>query len=53
MGSRDHAPTGLTRRSFLGTAAGAAAGLYGFSLGLSEAAIPNVFDGSAFKLKAP
>ena len=53
MASRDHAPTGLTRRSFLGAATGAAAGLYGVSLGLSEAAIPNVFDGSAFKLKAP
>ncbi|MDH3600047.1 MAG: twin-arginine translocation signal domain-containing protein, partial [Candidatus Tectomicrobia bacterium] len=53
MDSRDHAPIGITRRSFLGAAASAAAGLYGLSPGLSEAAIPNVFDGSAFKLQAP
>jgi ABC-type transport system substrate-binding protein len=37
----------------LGTAAGAAAGAYAFSLGVGEAAIPNVFDGSKFKLAAP
>jgi ABC-type transport system substrate-binding protein len=43
----------LTRRGFLGTAAGAAAGAYAFSLGVGEAAIPNEFDGSKFKLAAP
>src|SRR5262245_33305808 len=43
----------LTRRGFLGTAVGTAAGAYALSLGLGEAAVPNVFDGSTFKLKAP
>jgi ABC-type transport system substrate-binding protein len=43
----------FTRRGFLGTAAGAAAGAYALSLGLGEAAIPNQFDGSKFKLAAP
>ena len=43
----------LTRRGFLGTAAGAAAGAYALSLGVGEAAIPNEFDGSKFKLAAP
>jgi peptide/nickel transport system substrate-binding protein len=43
----------LTRRGFLGSAAAAMAGAYGLSLGLSEAAIPHVFDGSKFKLQAP
>jgi ABC-type transport system substrate-binding protein len=43
----------FTRRGFLGTAAGAAAGAYAFSLGLGEAAIPNEFDGTKFKLAAP
>jgi ABC-type transport system substrate-binding protein len=43
----------LTRRGFLGTAAGAAAGMYAYSQGIGEAAIPNVFDGSQFKLAAP
>jgi hypothetical protein len=36
MGSRDHVPMGFARRSFLGAAAGEAAGLYGFSLGLKN-----------------
>jgi peptide/nickel transport system substrate-binding protein len=43
----------LTRRGFLGAAAGAAAGAYAFSLGVGEAAIPHEFDGSKFKLAAP
>jgi peptide/nickel transport system substrate-binding protein len=43
----------LTRRGLLGTAVGTAVGAYALSLGLGEAAVPNVFDGSTFKLKAP
>lgn len=43
---------GLTRRGFLGTAAGAMAGAYGLAAGLGEAATPT-FDGSAFQLRAP
>jgi ABC-type transport system substrate-binding protein len=43
----------VTRRQFLGSTAAAAAGVYGLSAGLSEAAIPNEYDGSAFKLAAP
>jgi ABC-type transport system substrate-binding protein len=43
----------LTRRGFLGTTVGAAVGAYALSLGLGEAAVPNVFDGSTFKLEAP
>jgi peptide/nickel transport system substrate-binding protein len=43
----------LTRRGFLGTAVGTAVGAYALSLSLGEAAVPNVFDGSTFKLKAP
>jgi ABC-type transport system substrate-binding protein len=42
----------LTRRAFLGTAAGAAAGAYGLSLGLA-AEVPSTFDGKAFTLRAP
>jgi len=34
----------LTRRAFLGTAAGAAAGAYGLSQGLA-AEVPSTFDG--------
>lgn len=49
----DRRHLGLTRREFLGTTAGAMAGAYGLSLGLAEGATPNVFDGSAFQLKAP
>ncbi len=44
---------GLTRRGFLGASAAAMAGAYGLSAGLSEAAIPNEYDGSKFQLKAP
>jgi peptide/nickel transport system substrate-binding protein len=43
----------LTRRDFLGTAAGAAVGAYALSLGLGEAAVPTTFDGTKFKLSAP
>src|SRR6266446_2183427 len=42
----------LTRRAFLGTAAGAAAGVYRLSHGLA-AEVPNTFDGKDFKLRAP
>src|SRR5262247_119860 len=42
----------FTRRSLLGTAAGAALGAYGLSLGLA-AEVPDVFDGKDFKLRAP
>jgi peptide/nickel transport system substrate-binding protein len=46
--------TGSTRRAFLGTAAGAALGAYVFSSGrFSAAAVPEVFDGSRFTLRAP
>lgn len=40
-----------TRRAFLGTAAGSAAGLYGLSHGWA-AEVPDTFDGTTFKLKA-
>jgi ABC-type transport system substrate-binding protein len=42
----------LTRRALLGTAAGAAAGAYGLSLGLA-AEVPGTFDGKDFHLRAP
>ena len=42
----------LTRRAFLGTAAGAAAGVYGLSQGLA-AEVPSTFDGQDFTLRAP
>jgi peptide/nickel transport system substrate-binding protein len=42
----------LTRRAFLGTAAGAAAGMYGLAQGLA-AEVPSTFDGKDFKLRAP
>jgi ABC-type transport system substrate-binding protein len=42
----------LTRRAFLGTAAGAAAGVYGLAQGLA-AEVPSTFDGKDFKLRAP
>src|SRR5262245_37347409 len=42
----------LTRRAFLGTAAGAAAGAYGLSLGVAGE-VPSTFDGKEFKLRAP
>jgi len=43
---------GVTRRAFLGTAAGAAAGAYGLSRGLA-AEVPSTFDGKDFTLRAP
>ena len=42
----------FTRRAFLGTAAGVALGAYGASRGLA-AEVPDVFDGTQFKLRAP
>src|SRR4030095_10992615 len=42
----------FTRRAFLGTAAGAAAGIYGLTQGLA-AEVPSTFDGKDFKLRAP
>ena len=42
----------FTRRALLGTAAGAALGAYGLSLGLA-AEVPDVFDGAQFKIRAP
>src|SRR5262245_20762557 len=42
----------LTRRDFLGTAAGVTAGAYGLSLGLA-AEIPSTFDGKDLHLRAP
>ncbi len=42
----------LTRRAFLGTAAGAAAGLYGLAQGLA-AEVPSTFDGKDFQLRTP
>src|SRR3954451_15597171 len=42
----------FTRRAFLGTAAGTAAGMYGLAQGLA-AEVPSTFDGKDFKLRAP
>jgi ABC-type transport system substrate-binding protein len=52
MSHQQHRSGWLTRRGLLGTAAGAAAGVYGLSLGLGEAQTPTQFDGSKFKLRA-
>ena len=41
----------LTRRAFLGTVAGAAAGASGLALGLA-AEVPSTFDGTGFQLRA-
>ena len=41
-----------TRRAFLGTAASAAAGVYGLAQGFA-AEVPSTFDGKDFKLRAP
>src|SRR5207244_8191100 len=41
-----------TRRALLGTAAGAALGTYGLSLGLT-AEVPSTFDGTGCQLRAP
>src|SRR5215831_5988401 len=45
-------PSWWTRRVLLGTAAGAALGAYGLSLGLT-AEVPSTYDGMGFKLRAP
>src|SRR5262245_967211 len=42
----------LTRRALFGTAASAALGVYGLSLGLAGE-LPSGFDGRSFKLRAP
>ncbi len=42
----------FTRRALLGTAAGAALGAYGLSRGLA-AEVPDMFDGTQFKIRAP
>src|ERR671931_1534122 len=45
-------PPWFTRRAFLGTAATTALGAYGLSRGLA-ADVPDVFDGTQWKLRAP
>ncbi len=45
-------PAGVTRRAFLGTAVGAAAGVYGLSLSLPSV-VPRVFAAPDFQLRAP
>src|SRR2546428_8568545 len=52
MDNHDSRLPWFTRRALLGTAAGAALGAYGLSLGLA-AEVPDVFDGTQFKLRAP
>src|SRR5690242_2462325 len=52
MDLKRSSPAWWTRRALLGTAAGAALGVYGLSLGLA-AEVPNTFDGTGFKLRAP
>ena len=52
MENHDSRPPWFTRRALLGTAAGAALGAYGLSLGLA-AEVPDVFDGTQFKIRAP
>src|SRR5262245_53565937 len=52
MDSRHATWDWLTRRAFLGTAVGAAAGIYGLAQGLA-AEVPSTFDGKDFKLRAP
>jgi peptide/nickel transport system substrate-binding protein len=52
MASQHFGSPWLTRRAVLGTAAGAALGVYGLSLGLAGE-IPAVFDGRNFTLQAP
>lgn len=52
MADRRFDPRALSRRGFLGTAAGAAAGAYGLSLGL-PGAVPRAFAAEDFKLRAP
>src|SRR5438128_10893663 len=45
-------PACVTRRAFLGTAVGAAAGVYGLSLSLPSV-VPRVFAAPDFQLRAP
>jgi ABC-type transport system substrate-binding protein len=42
----------FTRRAFLGTTVGAAAGVYGLAQGLA-AEVPSTFDGKDFQLRTP
>jgi peptide/nickel transport system substrate-binding protein len=50
--SHHRQPTCVTRRAFLGTTVGAAAGVYGLSLGLPRE-VPRVFAAPDFQLRAP
>src|SRR5713101_10140866 len=50
--SHHRQPACVTRRAFLGTAVGAAAGVYGLSLGLLSE-VPRVFAAPDFQLRAP
>jgi peptide/nickel transport system substrate-binding protein len=52
MENYDSRPHRFTRRVLLGTATTAALGAYGFSQGLA-AEVPDVFDGTQWKLRAP
>ena len=52
MDNHDSRLPWFTRRALLGTAAGAALGAYGLSLGLA-AEVPDVLDGTQFKIRAP
>src|SRR4029450_9053076 len=52
MDNYDSSLPWFTRRALLGTAAGAGLGAYGLSLGLA-AEVPDVFDGTQFKIRAP
>ena len=52
MDNHDSRSHWFTRRTLFGTAAGAALGAYGVSLGLA-AEVPDVFDGTKFQLRAP
>ena len=52
MENDDSRPQRFTRRALLGTAATTALGAYGLSRGLA-ADVPDVFDGTQWKLRAP
>src|SRR6516164_9590875 len=52
MENDDSRPQRFTRRALLGTAATTALGAYGLSRGLA-AEVPDVFDGTQWKLRAP
>ena len=53
MGNQRLRSHGLTRREVLRTIGGTAVGAYTLGMGLGEAAGPQGFDGSTFKLRAP